>query len=927
MGIRGLSTYIHEHLHEVLVKHKLHHRKVVIDGNNLAHILYFECTGINAAFGGDYDKYSSFVEEFFKGLQECEVYPIVVMDGGQPLDNKKMNTVRERITNQIQTCLGIMPSNQYRLKVFPCMGRDVFVSTLKKMGIVVLQTDFEADLEIAMLAKELELTVLSSDSDFFMFDVPFILLSSITYNKVSIGKKKKTKEMFSYISCYHFNKEKFCRLTGVAPGHFPMLATLLGNDYLAFDHFKGFYAILENENSRSRMTTRHSTIKNVLDWLSRHKEKTLEQIIGIVVSHCNGSNLRKKMRAAMKNYTDGGSNIINLVSENSLKHASDSLRRANCFGTGAQGEDHIFNNPNMTEMTKVETSLFCKNGTELPHWFVSAYRAHRIPHEVADVVTQSYFISPPQVEEKPSPSCYLLVEPIVRTVYTMLWQSSQERYGVCDSVGLSEGNVGAGESQQFFPQSGSFPESWNANEAYDSDVIVEEDSEESEVDETEDGNNKNVGLLEEEDVEITKDTETKVGKLSNSDEEIDRPVIESKETGGDNSNESEALCENVEESDEELEGGTDPAMTGCLKWYLRKGSRMWIKKVPHLSEREAKALPSLVEVESMSLLEKRTVFYSVLSASSQSTSLDLPADLELILDFIIFWYQRSSSSLIDTHAFSALVCVFMYYIIDGKVGRVRTRKAFEDEEKWKAQFSALQSDAAYCRPGDSLRDTLAQVSVEECLLAAHRLFKFHHMDQKVTDKYYSRKTVHAFSEYQACIYFVQLLNTLLGSPFPLLSIEHLWGGTFCYNIFFDLKKRPKPLVRVSELLGKGSCLEKLFYMLFARLGEILNFKKYRGIVHLVEKTEMPETEDLPEKSDKVTMHKTVEDIPKKTKKKKKHRRKANKKDLPSEKERRNPDEGENNQEEEDESNMSGAEQKDKEVDLLDNRFAGLLVNL
>lgn len=67
MGIRGLSTYIHEHLHEVLVKHKLHHRKVVIDGNNLAHILYFECTGINAAFGGDYDKYSSFVEEFFKG--------------------------------------------------------------------------------------------------------------------------------------------------------------------------------------------------------------------------------------------------------------------------------------------------------------------------------------------------------------------------------------------------------------------------------------------------------------------------------------------------------------------------------------------------------------------------------------------------------------------------------------------------------------------------------------------------------------------------------------------------------------------------------------------------------------------------------------------------------------------------------------------
>lgn len=145
-------------------------------------------------------------------LQECDVYPIVVMDGGQPLDNKKMNTVRDRITHQIQTCLSIVPSNQYRLKVFPCMGRDVFVSTLKRMGIVVLQTDFEADLEIAMLAKELGLTVLSNDSDFYMFGVPFILLSSITYNKVSIGKKKRSNEMFSYISCYHFNQEKFCQV-------------------------------------------------------------------------------------------------------------------------------------------------------------------------------------------------------------------------------------------------------------------------------------------------------------------------------------------------------------------------------------------------------------------------------------------------------------------------------------------------------------------------------------------------------------------------------------------------------------------------------------------------------------------------------------------------------------------------------------------
>lgn len=158
-------------------------------------------------------------------LDACEVYPIVIMDGGQPLDNKKMNTVRDRVTNQIQTCLNISPSNQFRLKVFPCMGRDVFVSTLKKMGVVVLQTDFEADMEIAMLAKELGLTVLSNDSDFYMLNVPFILLSSITFNKVSIGKKKKSNEMYNYISCSHFNQEKFCQVSALT--FFSMLTAVL----------------------------------------------------------------------------------------------------------------------------------------------------------------------------------------------------------------------------------------------------------------------------------------------------------------------------------------------------------------------------------------------------------------------------------------------------------------------------------------------------------------------------------------------------------------------------------------------------------------------------------------------------------------------------------------------------------------------------
>lgn len=67
MGIRGLHSYVLEHASKTLEWHKLRNRNLIIDGNNLAHFLYDECSGINAYFGGDYDKYANFVQKFFEG--------------------------------------------------------------------------------------------------------------------------------------------------------------------------------------------------------------------------------------------------------------------------------------------------------------------------------------------------------------------------------------------------------------------------------------------------------------------------------------------------------------------------------------------------------------------------------------------------------------------------------------------------------------------------------------------------------------------------------------------------------------------------------------------------------------------------------------------------------------------------------------------
>nr|XP_045593749.1 protein asteroid-like isoform X1 [Procambarus clarkii] len=856
MGVRGLSTYIREHLSEALERHKLHHCNVIIDGNNLAHILYFACTGINASFGGDYDKYASYVEKYFEGLQSCEIYSIVVMDGGQPLDMKKLRTVRQRIQNQIQMCIRVEPSNQYKSKIFPCMGRQVFVTTLQRMGITVVQTDFEADEEIAMLSKILGYTVLSNDSDFYMYDVPLVMLDSTTNQKISTSKNKKPIENYKYLSCYHFSVDKFCELTKMDRAHLPLLATLLGNDYLSMEVFTDFYAQLGEGRKATRMSDRHKIIKDVITWLANRKGQSMEYLVSVVSQVAGKKKLKQKILQSVNHYTEMKTNLLNYLNPDGLIKSHSSLHSDSSLAGRS-----LLKETALIKSSEVETALILKNGKKLPAWFMEAYRTHRIPHEVADILTQSYFISPPQVEDISAESSYLVVEPIVRSVCRLLWQdvsthdyNHKYHYGCKDKDGellAGMNDLSISVDQYYDP--------CTSNEMYDSDVVIEEDEEDSDDQCTLDKSDDS-------DFFLPKIDETNLKHITNN--EVDE-IHQTENLSGEHVigvNENCELNEEVNEKEREKKVSEDKCKLGVnkktkvqyLKWYLRKNNRIWIKNLSFLSDEKANKLPSLDDVTSMSVFDKKKVFYSVFETNTEFTDLDLPGDLELILDFIIFWFRRSKLPLKDCHALAVLMCIFMYYIIDSKIGRVRTRKAFEVVDTCKTKISDFQNDASYSWPDAGVKDLLAHTSDEECLVAAFNLFQFHHQDPRVTDKYYSRKTVHAFCEYQACIYFLQLLNSLLCLPFPMLSVECLWGGTFCYNIFSDLKRRSNPVVRITELLGKGTCLQRLFLILFKRLGETLNFKKSVDMVEVVQNSKLPKKKSKEE--NKITEQKTTKNI-------------------------------------------------------------------
>jgi hypothetical protein len=91
------------------------------------------------------------------------------------------------------------------MSVLPLLVRTVFIDLLKEFNIEVIQSHYEADGDIAALARGLKCPVISNDSDFFVMEVLVIPLSMMELNtavKTEIG---------SAIQCKLFEMESFLK--------------------------------------------------------------------------------------------------------------------------------------------------------------------------------------------------------------------------------------------------------------------------------------------------------------------------------------------------------------------------------------------------------------------------------------------------------------------------------------------------------------------------------------------------------------------------------------------------------------------------------------------------------------------------------------------------------------------------------------------
>uniref|UniRef100_A0ABI7ZHF8 XPG N-terminal domain-containing protein n=1 Tax=Felis catus TaxID=9685 RepID=A0ABI7ZHF8_FELCA len=271
MGIRGLMSFVEDHSNEFFTDLKVRDTKIVIDGYALFHRLCFN-SNLELRYGGDYDSFADVVQKFFESLFACNICPYVVLDGGCDISDKKLKTLKDRAREKIQMAHSLsVGGGGY---VCPLLIREVFIQVLIKLQVCFVQCFSEADRDIMTLANHWNCPVLSSDSDFCIFDLKtgFCPLNSFQWRNVSTIKGTGD----CYIPAKCFSIDALCRhFSNMNKALLPLFAVLCGNDHINLPIMDTFLSKVRLPlGATSSKGRRHHRVLGLLNWLSHFANPT-----------------------------------------------------------------------------------------------------------------------------------------------------------------------------------------------------------------------------------------------------------------------------------------------------------------------------------------------------------------------------------------------------------------------------------------------------------------------------------------------------------------------------------------------------------------------------------------------------------------------------------------------------------------------------
>lgn len=429
MGVRGLATFIARNSNEYFKNYELHDTYLVIDGSCLACHLYKWHSRCNDCFGGDYDKYAYTVCKFFALLQECNIEPLVIFDGGY--EDKKLKTVYSRMLQRIRLGKNLNSVTEGGVNMFPLHIRDLFKDIILRLNVKAVKCDFEGDYEIACVANSLKCPVLSYDSDFYLFDVTYIPFSTFEMQVC------KNRDKIKYIPCKVYSVDKFLNsFGGLSKSHLPLLGILLGNDYIKISEFKDFYRHIKLAKRKNARSDQQRRIFAIINWLKHESfESAVEKILGrskaakrkligrrikqIAEGYiCTDSEIMKYLGITAESVDTDIDAVTSLI--DNITAAEDEFVEETDVASESEGEGEEEEEEEESDIEISEDEETQWGDTTVPAWFMDNFRSCKYPSSFMDILFRNTYYFLPQVENYTLSSSHDISLEIVAAIHGIL---------------------------------------------------------------------------------------------------------------------------------------------------------------------------------------------------------------------------------------------------------------------------------------------------------------------------------------------------------------------------------------------------------------------------------------------------------------------------------------------------------------------------
>ncbi|KAG8305239.1 Protein asteroid 1 [Homalodisca vitripennis] len=282
-----------------------------------------------------------------------------------------------------------------------------------------------------------------------------------------------------------------------------------------------------------------------------------------------------------------------------------------------------------------------------------------------------------------------------------------------------------------------------------------------------------------------------------------------------------------------------------VKYWVRTGSHLDWFTVEPIHETASLKFPPCGSILEISESLRRAVILEVAEVDLDLTL--LPREWHLFVIALVYWLKNMEEPMVtESHLHTMVMCLVTIFTLDSHIGVHRNRQTFKKKYKNfvnrvienrckekgvqqnlnKSCPSLIKNKSEITNP----KKELENVSHDDCVLMFESILPYHHLSEEITakPKLFCVTTVHAFSQFQSCLFNLVVLNSVLGFPLQETCISKLFSGTFVYNMFTNLSKRNNISAYIETFFQNSPSLLRLYKSLINVLeGLLTDVKLYR----------------------------------------------------------------------------------------------------